>query len=213
LSGFQFKPAQDKFSQLSAHDALTNLHGQLNLLATVLLKLGNDLRLMNSGPRCGLAEISIPANEPGSSIMPGKVNPTQIEALTMVCVRVMGNNTTVSIAASQGQFQLNVFKPLIIFTVIESITLLADAINSFNDNCLKGIEANDDQLAYYTDRSLMLVTALNPHIGYENAAKAAKLAHENNLTLKQAVLKLQFLSEAEYDALVVPESMLGPLDT
>jgi fumarate hydratase class II len=210
MSGFQFSVAADKFSQLSAHDALNNLHGQLNLLATVLLKIANDIRLMNSGPRCGLAEISIPVNEPGSSIMPGKVNPTQVEALTMVCVRVMGNNTTVSLAASQGQFQLNVYKPLIIHAIMESMTLLADSINSFNDNCLVGITANDEQLKHYTDRSLMLVTALSPHIGYDNAAKAARYAHEHNLTLKQAVTQLQLLSEAEFDNLVTPESMLGP---
>ncbi len=211
MSGFDFKEAADKFSQLSAHDALSHLHGQLNLLATVLLKIGNDIRLMNSGPRCGLAEISIPANEPGSSIMPGKVNPTQVEALTMVCVRVMGNNTTVSFAASQGQFQLNVYKPLIIHAIMESMTLLADSMNSFNDHCLVGITANDEQLKFYTDRSLMLVTALSPHIGYDNAAKAAKYALEHNLTLKQAVTHLQLLGEAEFDNLVSPESMLGNL--
>jgi len=209
MSGFQFKPAVDKFSQLSAHDTLSNLHGQLNLLATVLLKIGNDIRLMNSGPRCGLSEISIPANEPGSSIMPGKVNPTQVEALTMVCVRVMGNNTTVTVAASQGQFQLNVYKPLIIHTIMESITLLADSMKSFTEHCLAGITANDQQLKLYTDRSLMLVTALSPHIGYDNAAKAAKHAHEHNLTLKQAVAQLQLLSEDEFNKLVKPELMLG----
>jgi fumarate hydratase class II len=209
ITEFQFKPARNKFSQLSAHDALTDLHGSLNLLATVMLKIANDIRLMNSGPRCGLAEISIPANEPGSSIMPGKVNPTQIEALTMVCVRVMGNNTTVSLAASQGQFQLNVYKPLIIHTVLESMTLLADSLNSFNDLCLLGITANDEQLMSNTERSLMLVTALSPHIGYDNAAKAAKYAHENDLTLKQAVVDLQLLSDTDFDRLVKPESMLG----
>ena len=210
LSGMDFVPAANKFAQLAGHDALLDLHNRLNLLATALFKMGNDIRLMNSGPRCGLAEVSIPANEPGSSIMPGKVNPTQVEALTMVCCRVMGNNTTVSIAASQGQFQLNVFKPVIIHTVMESITLLTDAMRSFTDNCLRGITANDEQLTRYTERSLMLVTALNPHIGYDNAARAAKLAHEKNITLREAVLELELLSGEQYDELVRPGSMLGP---
>ena len=209
MSGFQFRVASNKFSQLAAHDALTNLHGHLNLLATGLFKIANDIRLMNSGPRCGLSEITIPANEPGSSIMPGKVNPTQVEALTMVCIRVMGNNTTVSLAASQGQFELNVYKPLIIHTVMESMTLLSDAMSSFDEHCVAGIIANDEQLQLYTDRSLMLVTALSPHIGYDNAARAAKYAHENQTTLKQAVVQLQLLSEEEFTTLVKPESMLG----
>ncbi|MEX2468321.1 MAG: class II fumarate hydratase [Pseudohongiellaceae bacterium] len=210
LSGMDFIPAANKFAQLAGHDALLDLHNRLNLLATALFKMANDIRLMNSGPRCGLAELTVPANEPGSSIMPGKVNPTQVEALTMVCCRVMGNNTTVSIANSQGQFQLNVFKPVIIHSVMESITLLADAMRSFTDNCLAGITANDEQLARYTERSLMLVTALNPHIGYDNAARAAKLAHEKNITLREAVLELELLSGEQYDELVRPESMLGP---
>lgn len=210
LSGMEFVSASNKFAQLAGHDALLHLHGQLNLLATALFKMGNDIRLMNSGPRCGLAEISIPANEPGSSIMPGKVNPTQVEALTMVCARVMGNNTTVSIAASQGQFQLNVFKPVIIHTVMESLTLLADAMNSFTRNCLSGIEANDDRLETFTSQSLMLVTALSPHIGYDKAAKAAKHAHEKNLSLRDAVIDLDLLSGDDYDRLVRPEDMLGP---
>lgn len=210
LSGMQFVSASNKFAQLAGHDALLHLHGQLNLLATALFKMGNDIRLMNSGPRCGFAEVSIPANEPGSSIMPGKVNPTQVEALTMVCARVMGNNTTVSIAASQGQFQLNVFKPVIIHTVMESLTLLADAMNSFTEHCLSGITANDERLATYTSQSLMLVTALSPHIGYDKAAKAAKYAHEKSLSLRDAVVELDLLSGDDYDRLVRPEDMLGP---
>lgn len=210
LSGFEFAGAADKFSQLASHDALTNLHNQLSLLASMLYKMASDIRLMNSGPRCGLAEITIPANEPGSSIMPGKVNPTQIEALTMVCIRVMANNTAVTMANSQGQFQLNVYKPLIITTLMESMQLLANATQSFQVHCLQGIQANADQLQHYVENSLMLVTALTPLIGYDKAATAAKHAHANKLSLKQAVVELQFLTESEFDAQVKPESMLGP---
>jgi len=210
LSGFNFISAEDKFSQLAAHDALTNLHNQLSLLATSLYKMASDVRLMNSGPRCGLAEISIPANEPGSSIMPGKVNPTQVEALTMVCVRVMANNTAMTMANSQGQFQLNVYKPLLITTLLESVHLLVDGMRSFQTHCLHGIEANPAQLALYVENSLMLVTALNPAIGYDNAAEAAKYAQANGVSLRQAVVDLGFLSDAEFDELVQPESMLKP---
>lgn len=210
LSGMPFASAGNKFTQLSAHEALLVFHGQLNLLATVLFKIASDIRLMNSGPRCGLAEISVPANEPGSSIMPGKINPTQVEALTMVCTRVMGNNTTISVAASQGQFQLNVFKPVIIHVVLESITLLDDAVRSFGERCLAGLTANTAQLDNYATRSLMLVTALSPHVGYESAAMAARLAHEKNLSLREAVLELEMLSAEEFDRLVRPELMLGP---
>ena len=210
LSGISFEEAKDKFSQLTAHDALTNLHNQLSLLASGLYKMASDVRLMNSGPRCGLAEISIPANEPGSSIMPGKVNPTQVEALTMVCVRVMANNTAVTMANSQGQFQLNVYKPLIIVTVLESLQLLTDAMRSFEQHCLRGIKPNLDKLQQNLQHSLMLVTALTPAIGYDNAAAAAKHAHEKNISLKQAVVALDFLSGDEFDKLVQPASMLGP---
>lgn len=210
LSGYAFVEAENKFSQLSAHDALTNLHNQLSLLASALYKIASDVRLMNSGPRCGLAEISIPANEPGSSIMPGKVNPTQVEALTMVCVRVMANNTAVTMANSQGQFQLNVYKPLLIATLLESMHLLVDAMQSFAQHCLLGIEVNMPQLEHYLENSLMLVTALTPAIGYDKAAAAAKHAHRENISLKRAVVDLKFLSEAEFDKLVNPETMLGP---
>lgn len=209
LSGFIFGSADNKFSQLASHDALTHLHGQLNLLATSLYKIASDIRLMNSGPRCGLAEITLPANEPGSSIMPGKVNPTQIEALTMVCLRVMGNNTSVSMANSQGQFELNVYKPLIIHCLMESITLLSDAMGSFTRHCLRGITANQAQLANYIDRSLMLVTALVPLIGYDQAGKAAQYAMEHNTSLRQAVLDLKLLDEAAFDMAVNPAAMLG----
>ncbi|MEX2132183.1 MAG: class II fumarate hydratase [Pseudohongiellaceae bacterium] len=210
LAGFEFKTAPDKFSQLAAHDALASMHNQLTLLATALNKMASDLRLMASGPRCGLAEINLPANEPGSSIMPGKVNPTQIEALTMVCIRILGNNTTVSFANSQGQFELNVYKPLIIHTVMESLTLLTDAMSSFEQHCLRNLTANDQQLDFYLDRSLMLVTALTPVIGYDNAARAAKLASAKNLSLRDAVLQLKLMGADEFDKLVDPLTMLGP---
>ena len=210
LTGEKFAESANKFSQLAAHDALTNLHNHLSLLASALYKMASDIRLMNSGPRCGLAEITIPANEPGSSIMPGKVNPTQVEALTMVCVRVMANNTAMTLANSQGQFQLNVYKPLQIITLMESMHLLIDAVTSFQRHCLEGIEANTAQLAHYLEHSLMLVTALTPAIGYDKAAVAAKYAHAKNISLKQAVVSLQLLSEADFDALVIPANMLGP---
>ena len=210
LSGLACTEAVDKLSQLAAHDALTNLHNQLALLASALYKMASDIRLMNSGPRCGLAEITIPANEPGSSIMPGKVNPTQVEALTMVCVRVMGNNTAVTMANSQGQFQLNVYKPLLIVTLLESLHLLADAMSSFGQHCLQGIAANTLQLGHYLEHSLMLVTALTPLIGYDAAAAAAKYAHEKNVSLKQAVIDLKFLDAKEFERRVRPETMLGP---
>ncbi|NQV69884.1 MAG: class II fumarate hydratase [Pseudohongiella sp.] len=210
LSGLVFTEAANKFSQLAAHDALTSLHNHLSLLASALYKMASDVRLMNSGPRCGLAEITIPANEPGSSIMPGKVNPTQVEALTMVCVRVMANNTAVTLANSQGQFQLNVYKPLLIITLLESLHLLTDAMGSFQKYCLEGITANTQQLEQYLENSLMLVTALTPEIGYDKAATAAKHALEKNISLKQSIVELQYLSEADFDSLIKPETMLGP---
>jgi fumarate hydratase class II len=210
LTGLPFTSAANKFAALASHGALANLHGQLKLLATELFKIANDMRLMASGPRCGLNEIQLPSNEPGSSIMPGKVNPTQIEALTMVAVQVMGNDTAVSIANSQGHFELNVFKPVIIYNVLQSIGLLSDGMQSFTDNCVAGIEANKDQLREYMEGTLMLVTALTPSIGYDNAAKAAKLAFEKNLTLKQAVLDLGLLSSEEFDKAIDPGKMLAP---
>jgi fumarate hydratase class II len=209
LTGIEYQSAENKFMMLAGHEAMLDCHGRLRLLATSLFKMANDVRLMGSGPRCGLGEIQLPANEPGSSIMPGKVNPTQIEALTMVCLRVMGNDTTVAMANSQGQFELNVYKPLIMHCVWESITLLADAINSFTQHCLQGITANDKQLDQYVDRSLMLVTALTPKIGYDNAAAVAKRALAQGETLRQAVVALGLLSGEDFDALVKPENMLA----
>jgi len=210
LTGTAFRPAPNRFSQLASHDSLVILHAQLRLLATQLYKIASDIRLMNSGPRCGLGEITLPANEPGSSIMPGKVNPTQVEALTMVCLRVLGNDSALAMAASQGQFQLNVYKPLIIHLVMESLQLLSDSVKSFSRHCLAGLVANDARLDQYTDRSLMLVTALSPHLGYERASKAAQYAHANDLSLREAVVQLQLLSGEDYDRLVRPEAMLGP---
>lgn len=210
LSEIGFTSASNKFMALAAHDALVDLHGRLTTLATALFKMANDIRLMNSGPRCGLAEIRIPANEPGSSIMPGKINPTQAEALTMVCVRVMGNQTAVSVAGSQGHFQLNVYKPVIIQALMESQQLLTDAMLSFDTHCLRGLEANQPQLENYLNRSLMLVTALSPIIGYEQAAKAARYADEQGVSLKQAVADLALMSEQDFDTHVDPRLMLGP---
>ncbi|MDY6921165.1 MAG: class II fumarate hydratase [Pseudomonadota bacterium] len=210
LSGTPFQPADNKFMALAGHEALLDCHGRLRLLATALYKMASDLRLMGSGPRCGLGEIRLPANEPGSSIMPGKVNPTQIEALTMVCLRVMGNDTTVAMANSQGQFELNVYKPVIVHCLWESITLLADAMESVRVHCVVGIRPNHDNLDQLVERSLMLVTALTPRIGYDKASQAAKWAFENNASLREAVTQLGFLNADEYDKLVVPANMLSP---
>lgn len=209
LTGLPFATAQNKFESLAAHDACVETHGALKQLAVSLMKIANDIRIMASGPRSGIGEIFIPANEPGSSIMPGKVNPTQVEALTMVCAQVMGNDTTVSIAASNGQFELNVFKPVIINAFLQSATLLGDACCSFNDRCAAGIEPNRERIDQLLKNSLMLVTALNTHTGYENAAKIAKKAYAENLTLKEAALALHLLTEAEFDAWVDPAKMVG----
>ncbi len=210
LTGIIYKPAANKFMALAGHEALADYHHQLVLLATSLMKMANDLRWMASGPRCGLGEIQLPANEPGSSIMPGKVNPTQIEAMTMVCVRVMANGSAMDIANSQGQFELNVYKPLILYTALESTGLLSDAIQSFNSNCLRGIQADADRLRSVMKQSLMLVTALTPYIGYDLAAKAAKFAVDQNCSLRDAVLTLQIMSGEEFDQKVDPHQMLGP---
>ena len=210
LTQLPFESAPNKFMALAGHDALADMHGRLTVLATALYKMASDVRLMNSGPRCGLAEIRIPANEPGSSIMPGKVNPTQVEALTMVCLRVMGNNAAVGMAASQGQFQLNVYKPLIIHVLLESMRLIADAMSSFREHCLKGIEPIEANLRRSVERSLMLVTALSPAIGYDQAAKVAKYAEANDVSLKEAVLALALLNEKELDALLDASKMLFP---
>jgi fumarate hydratase class II len=210
LTGLPFVTAPNKFEALATHDSLVELSGVLNTLAVSLMKIANDFRLLGSGPRCGIGEISLPENEPGSSIMPGKVNPTQSEALTMVCAQVIGNHTTVSIAGATGHFELNVFKPVIIFNVAQSIRLLSDAAVSFTDNCVAGTEANRDRIATLLSESLMLVTALNPHIGYDKAAKIAKKAHAEGTTLKQAGVALGFLTEQQFDDWVKPEDMVHP---
>jgi fumarate hydratase, class II len=212
LTGLPFVTAPNKFMALAGHEALLEIHGILNVLACALMKIANDIRLMGSGPRCGIGELKLPENEPGSSIMPGKVNPTQSEALTMIAAQVMGNHTTVSIAASQGHFELNVFKPVIIFNVLQSIRLLADGARSFKEKCVDGIEPDIARINQLRDESLMLVTALNPHIGYDNAAKIAKNAHKKGMTLKASALELGLLTEAQFDEWVRPELMIAPLD-
>jgi fumarate hydratase class II len=205
-----FSSAPNKFAALAAHDPLVFVSSALKTLAVSLMKISNDLRWMGSGPRCGLNELFLPENEPGSSIMPGKVNPTQCEAMTMVCVQVIANDTAITIAGSQGNFELNVFKPLIIHNLLNSIELLADAGNCFTDFMIKGLRANEEQIKHYVDHSLMLVTALNPKIGYDNAAKAAQLAFKENLSLKEACLKMNLLSSEEFDSLVDPAKMIAP---
>ena len=209
-TGLPFRTAPNKFHALTAKDALVFTHGALKALAANLMKIANDVRWLASGPRCGLGEIFIPENEPGSSIMPGKVNPTQCEAVTMVAVQVMGNDTAIGIAASQGNFQLNVFLPVTIYNFLQSARLLADAMDSFEANCVRGIRPNYDVIQAHLDASLMLVTALNPHIGYENAAKIAKHAHATGQTLKAAAVELGLLTAEEFDAWVRPEDMVHP---
>lgn len=211
FTGLPFRSAENKFEALAAHDALVETHGALKQLAVSLMKIANDIRLLASGPRAGIGEIIIPANEPGSSIMPGKVNPTQSEALTMVCAQVMGNDTTVSVGGSNGHYELNVFKPVMAAAVLQSARLIGDACVSFNDNCAIGIEPNHDFIKRHLNNSLMLVTALNTKIGYEKAAKIAKTAHENGTTLKEEAVNLGFLTEAEFDEWVRPEDMVGSL--
>lgn len=208
LTGCPFRPAENKFHSLTSRDAAVFAHGALKALAGDLMKIANDVRWLASGPRCGLGEITIPENEPGSSIMPGKVNPTQCEAVTMVAVQVMGNDAAVGFAASQGNFELNVFLPVIAYNFLQSARLLADAMDSFNRNCLEGLKADRRRMAEYLERSLMLVTCLTPRVGYERAAEAAKLAHREGLTLREAVLRLELLSPEEYDQVVVPEKMV-----
>lgn len=207
-TGFAFKTASDKFEALSAHDAIVEASGNLNTIAVSTMKIANDIRMLASGPRCGIGEIILPANEPGSSIMPGKVNPTQCEALTMVAAQVMGNNTAITIGGSNGHFQLNVFKPMMIFNLLNSIELLSDSMISFTKNCVIGIRPNVERIKHLLNGSLMLVTALNPIIGYESAAKIAKYAHENGITLKESANTLGFLSEDEFEKAVQPEQMV-----
>jgi fumarate hydratase class II len=209
-TGLPFKTAPNKFAALAAHDAMVQLSGTLKTVACALMKIANDIRLLASGPRSGIGELILPTNEPGSSIMPGKVNPTQAEALTMVCAQVVGNDMAVAVGGMSGHLELNVFKPLIVFNVLNSIRLLSDACLSFEKHCIRGLKANLPRVRQHLDNSLMLVTALNPHIGYDNAAKIAKYACDNNTTLKDAALKLGLLEPAKFDQLVRPEAMIGP---
>lgn len=210
ITGLPFVTARNKFEALATHDALVEFHGVLKTLAASLMKIANDTRWLGSGPRCGLGELHLPENEPGSSIMPGKVNPTQSEAMTMVCAQVFGNDVAVNIGGASGNFELNVFKPVIIFNVLNSIRLISDACESFTDHCVVGIEANVENIRKHVENSLMLVTALNPVIGYDNAAKVAKKAHAENKTLKQAAVELGLLTAEKFDEIVRPEKMIGP---
>ena len=209
LTGKNFKTAPNKFEAMAGKDALVEMSGILKTLAASLLKISNDIRWLGSGPRCGIGEISLPENEPGSSIMPGKVNPTQAEAMTMVCTQVFGNDLTISMAGSMGNFELNVFMPVIAFNILQSIKLLADACESFSEHCVEGITANEINIKKHLTNSLMLVTALNPVIGYDNAAKVAKKAHKENKTLKEAAIELGLLTEEKFDEVVRPEKMIG----
>ena len=210
ITGYAFRTAENKFEALAAHDAVVDMSGAVNTVAASLFKIANDIRLLGSGPRSGLGELSLPENEPGSSIMPGKVNPTQCEALTQVCCQVFGNHTAVTVAGSQGHFELNVYKPVMIYNLLQSIRLIGDAARAFTDNCVVGIEANRDNIRVLMERSLMLVTALAPKIGYDNATKVAKEAHKRGTTLKEEALRLGFVTEAEFDEVVRPEKMIGP---
>jgi len=210
ITKLPFKTASNKFEALSAHDAIVEASGVLNTIAVSLMKIANDIRMLGSGPRCGIGEINLPENEPGSSIMPGKVNPTQCEALTMVAAQVMGNNLTISIAGSNGHFQLNVFKPVMIYNLLQSIRLLADGCKSFAARCVTGITANEERIAKLRNDSLMLVTALNPYIGYDNAAKIAKKAHKDNSTLLDAALALELVTAEQFKEWIVPEDMIEP---
>lgn len=205
-----FKTAPNKFEALAAHDAFVSAHGAINTVAVSLFKIANDIRFLGSGPRSGLGELSLPANEPGSSIMPGKVNPTQCEALTMVCTQIMGNNATMGMAGSQGHFELNVFKPVMAYNMLQSIQLMSDSAHTFTDKCVTGIKANEDRIDELLQRSLMLVTALAPTIGYDNATKVAKTAHKRGTTLREEAVRLGFVTEKEFDKVVRPELMIKP---
>ena len=210
ITGLPFVTAPNKFESLGAHDAIVEASGVLKTIACSLMKIANDIRWLGSGPRCGIGEIILPANEPGSSIMPGKVNPTQSEAMTMVAAQVIGNDTAINVGGSSGNFELNVFKPVMIYNLLQSIRLLADSCRSFNNHCVVGIEPNKTQIEKHLNGSLMLVTALNPHIGYDNAAKVAKKAYQENITLKESAIALGLLTEEEFDEKVRPEKMTGP---
>jgi fumarate hydratase class II len=210
ITGLPFVTAPNKFEALAAHDALVEMSGALKTVAASLFKIANDIRFLGSGPRCGLGELILPENEPGSSIMPGKVNPTQAEALTMVCAHVMGNDAAVGFAGSQGHFELNVFKPMMAYNVLQSMQLLGDAASAFTDNCVVGIEADEERISKLMWESLMLVTALAPTIGYDNATKVAKTAHKNRTTLKEEAINLGFVDAETFDRVVQPKDMLGP---
>ncbi|MCG8594827.1 MAG: class II fumarate hydratase [Kiloniellales bacterium] len=210
ITSLNFQTADNKFEALAAHDAVVEASGALNTVACSLMKIANDIRLLGSGPRCGIGELLLPANEPGSSIMPGKVNPTQAEAMTMICAQVMGNHVTVTVAGSSGHFELNVFKPVLIYSLLQSARLIGDACDSFNENCIAGITPNTGRIRSLMEESLMLVTALNPHIGYDNAAKVAKKAYAEDKTLKAAAVELGLLTAEQFDDWVRPEDMLGP---
>jgi fumarate hydratase class II len=210
ITGLPFRSAENKFEALAAHDAIVFASGALKTLAASLMKISNDIRWLASGPRCGIGELTLPANEPGSSIMPGKVNPTQSEAMTMVCAQVMGNDAAINIGGASGHFELNVFKPMLIFNLLNSIRLLADACDSFEEHCVRGIEANIPVIEGYLHNSLMLVTALNPHIGYDNAARVAKKAYAESVSLRAAAIDLGLLTGEQFDEWVKPGDMIGP---
>ena len=210
ISDLPFKTAPNKFEALAAHDAIVEMSGAVKTVAASLFKIANDIRLLGSGPRCGLGELLLPENEPGSSIMPGKVNPTQCEAMTQVCAHVMGNDAAIGFAGSQGHFELNVYKPMMVYNLLQSMQLLGDASVAFTDNCIAGIEADEDRISTLMWESLMLVTALAPEIGYDNATKVAKTAHKNRTTLKEEAIRLGFVDEATFDKVVQPKNMIGP---
>ncbi|MCB0731592.1 MAG: class II fumarate hydratase, partial [Ignavibacteriae bacterium] len=210
ITKLKFVSAPNKFEALAAHDAIVEASGVMKTLAASLMKIANDIRWLGSGPRCGIGELNLPANEPGSSIMPGKVNPTQSEAMTMVCAQVMGNDATINFSGASGNFELNVFKPVMIFNLLQSIRLISDACESFTDNCVIGIEANEVNIKKHLTNSLMLVTALNPHVGYDNAAKIAKKAHTEHTTLEEAAVSLGILTSEQFNEFVKPENMVGP---
>ncbi len=210
ITGLPFRTAENKFEALAAHDAIVEMSGVLKTLAASLFKIANDVRWMGSGPRCGFGELSLPANEPGSSIMPGKVNPTQAEAMTMVCCQVMGNDVAINFGGASGNFELNVYKPVMIYNLLQSIRLLGDACDSFRKNMITGTKANPEKIRYYMENSLMLVTALNPYVGYDNAAKIAKKAHKEGKTLKEAAVELGILTAEQFDEYVRPEKMIAP---
>lgn len=212
LTGLPFVSAKNKFEALAAHDSMVEVHGALNVIACSLMKIANDIRFLGSGPRCGFGELLLPENEPGSSIMPGKVNPTQCEAITMVAAQVMGNQTAVSVGGSNGHFELNVFKPMMVRNVLQSTRLIGDACQSFSKNCVRGIKTNEERIDKLLNESLMLVTALNPHIGYDKAATIAKTAHAEGTTLKESAVKLGYLTEQQFEEWVKPNKMLGPTE-